>query len=97
MNRPPASERALRQLHRVLILDGHHPGADLDPVDLPERDGKHGEKVWLVRHLGHPDAPETLFLGLREVLHGAVHRRTSAAQRAEETDLHGTLLLNIAP
>ena len=49
-------QRALRHLHRVLILDGHHAGGHLDVVDLAQRHRQDGEKVWLVGHLAHPHA-----------------------------------------
>ena len=67
-------QRALRQQHRVLDLDGQDAGAHLDGVDLPQRDREDGQQVGLVGHLRNPHPPEPLVAQLGEVLHAGVDR-----------------------
>ncbi len=54
---------------------GTTPLADLDGVDLAQRHRENREKVWLERHLAHPDPTEALVAQLREVVDGGVDRR----------------------
>src|SRR5215208_930671 len=79
-------ERALRHLHRMLVLDRQHRGAHLDPVDLAHRHGKGRQQVTVERHLRHPDPSETLVARGGEGLHQRIDRR--AADGGDEVEAH---------
>ena len=80
-------QRSLGEQHRMLVLDRHHAAGHLDVGHFPQCHSENSQQIRVVRHLGHPDSPESLVAGLSQVADAGVHRCV-VVQAGYQADAH---------